>query len=365
MASVKRFLSAAVLMAVVASTALVVAQQSASADTGDCVTVVGERRLKRNGSARVCLRTWTVRDGRQYAKLRVRQDEQSSGQRVYVQYRFVDDGVAPGGFRRLGPSSHKDSAFARTKSAPGTSMDGVQVRLCYERRLTSDRCFSKKSLRGTPPSSPPTPGPEVHVVHAVPAGEEPVSGIVAAVRHEIGLVDRWYRAQTNGFGPRWDRNTSGDVRVQTMSLSLTRLEIEASSSTAIIESIISTLSLGTDELAVVYLDAAAIACGFTQGQVAVMMMSSCGIYPQTTTTAFPYGATYLLAHELTHAMGAVPACAPNHIPGGHVGNDNRDLLYEGGQRDWSNLTLDPGRDDYYGHGRSDCPDIADHPVWTP
>jgi hypothetical protein len=353
------------LMAVIASTAVVGPQQSASAETGDCVTVAGKGGVKRNGSARVCLRTWTVRDGRQYAKLRVRQDERSSGERVFVRYRFVDDDATPGGFRRLGPSSHKATLFARTKSVASTSMDGVQVRLCYDRRNSPDRCFRKKVLRGTPPSSPATPGPEVHVVHAVPAGADPVSGIVAAIRHEIGLIDRWYRAQTKGFGPRWDRTTSGDVRVQTVSLSLTRRQIEAASAAVITDSIISTLRLGTDELAVVYLDAAAIACGYSQGQVAVMMMRTCSIYPQTTTIAFPYGATYLVAHELTHAMGAVPACAPNYIPGGHVGNDNRDLLYEGGPRDWSNLRLDPGRDDYYGHGRSDCPDIADHPIWTP
>lgn len=83
------------------------------------------------------------------------------------------------------------------------------------------------------------------------------------------------------------------------------------------------------------------------------------------TTAIPYGATYLTVHGLTHALGAVPDCAPNAGNGGHVIDDNRDILYAGsGDRDWDNPRPDPGRDDYYGHGRTDCGDVANHPVWT-
>jgi hypothetical protein len=48
-----------------------------------------------------------------------------------------------------------------------------------------------------------------------------------------------------------------------------------------------------------------------------------------------------------------------------VNDDNRDVVYGGNsQRDWEHITLDPGRDDYYGHGRTDCMDIARSPFWT-
>ena len=37
-----------------------------------------------------------------------------------------------------------------------------------------------------------------------------------------------------------------------------------------------------------------------------------------------------------------------------------------GQGFWSlPASLDVGRDDYYGHGRTDCPDLADSPFLTP
>ena len=73
--------------------------------------------------------------------------------------------------------------------------------------------------------------------------------------------------------------------------------------------------------------------------------------PARTPTPWPYGATYLTAHEMTHAFGAVPACAPHYdlVPATSTTND---VLYAGpGDRDWNNIQLDPGHDDYYGHGR--------------
>ena len=76
------------------------------------------------------------------------------------------------------------------------------------------------------------------------------------------------------------------------------------------------------------------------------------------------------AHELMHLLGAAPSCAPNVHDGSHVMDDPRDVLYTG--RDvtwWSERVLDVARDDYFGHGRSDCLDIADsrylRPVSTP
>jgi hypothetical protein len=58
------------------------------------------------------------------------------------------------------------------------------------------------------------------------------------------------------------------------------------------------------------------------------------------------------AHELLHTFGAVPSAAPNACDG-HVCDNELDLMYP--SIDSSPLEsrfLDPGRDDYYGHGRS-------------
>jgi hypothetical protein len=93
-------------------------------------------------------------------------------------------------------------------------------------------------------------------------------------------------------------------------------------------------------------------------------MPACAIYPSATTVSWPYGATYLVAHEMTHAFGAVPACAPHSDGTGHVNDDPRDVLYNGASgRDWDHLMLDPGHDDYYGHSIPGCLDIAHSPFW--
>lgn len=60
------------------------------------------------------------------------------------------------------------------------------------------------------------------------------------------------------------------------------------------------------------------------------------------------------AHEVLHTFGAVPSGAPNLCPppdGGHTCDDPRDLMHPRvGLARLHEKLLDPGRDDYYGHG---------------
>ena len=94
-------------------------------------------------------------------------------------------------------------------------------------------------------------------------------------------------------------------------------------------------------------------------------MTACnGIYPGTH-DRFPEGASYLTAHEMTHALGAVPSCAPHSTGDGHVNDSNRDILYEGSDgRDWEHLVLDYNHDDYYDNTAGHCFDIKQDAVWT-
>jgi hypothetical protein len=110
-------------------------------------------------------------------------------------------------------------------------------------------------------------------------------------------------------------------------------------------------------------DAAGGACGSTSVGISWLPEKSCDIRP-VAPTMWPFDGTYLAAHEMVHNFGAVPACAPHSVGGGHVGDDPRDVLYTGARpRDWNNQMLDPGRDDYYGTG-SACGDIATSAFWT-
>lgn len=66
---------------------------------------------------------------------------------------------------------------------------------------------------------------------------------------------------------------------------------------------------------------------------------------------------FAMLHEIMHTMGLVAACAPNHTRTGHASDSPNDLMYAGDEH-WYPSRLDIGRDDYYGHGRSDCLDLA-------
>jgi hypothetical protein len=68
------------------------------------------------------------------------------------------------------------------------------------------------------------------------------------------------------------------------------------------------------------------------------------------------------AHEVLHTLGAVPRSAPNECPnedGGHTCDTTDDLMYPAiDVVPLSAKILDPGRNDYYGHGGA-WPDAQD------
>lgn len=215
------------------------------------------------------------------------------------------------------------------------------------------------SAQGTTPTT-------IQVVYAVPSDGVPVLGRNAAIAANIVAVEAWFASQTDGEYPVFNRNGNG-ITVPTVVLSKTEAEVNAMNSWSFDtlvadEAAIAVSAAGSSELLVIYQGTdSSGACGYTSSLV-MISVDNCNIQP-TTPATFPYGITYLMAHELAHLLGAVPSCAPNAIPGGHLDGDNRDILYFGSQpRDWNNLMLDPGHDDYYGHGRTDCYDIADSPL---
>jgi hypothetical protein len=233
---------------------------------------------------------------------------------------------------------------------------------------------------GSPTSGPaPTPGlpPNANlansfrVVYALPSDQSADPAIVPGILHEIDLVAGWFAGQTGGHQPRFYA-PGGTLAVDTVTLAMTRAALEgAADPLTTLANGLHGLGYGTSgETVVAYVASKGIACGITQASngaatTVALWMPACDIYPSATTPSFPYNATYLAAHEMTHAFGAVPDCAPHSDGTGHVNDDPRDVLYGGPlQRDFLNTTLDPGHDDYYGTGRTDCLDIASSPFWT-
>jgi hypothetical protein len=73
---------------------------------------------------------------------------------------------------------------------------------------------------------------------------------------------------------------------------------------------------------------------------------------------------FSMLHEIFHALGAAPTCAPHQTLAGHVSDSPADLMYEG-DLPWRPSVLDRGHDDYYGHPANGCLDIANSTFLNP
>jgi hypothetical protein len=206
-------------------------------------------------------------------------------------------------------------------------------------------------------------------VYALASDQVADAGKPAAIAGTAGAVNGWFGTQTiGGVQPRWQRNADGTLAVTTVTLGHTVAQYAAAGDN--FDLIAQDLALhdlpaaGHQEKIAVYIDVTnSAACGASSGDVVLMFEAACDIHPGAD-DVFPYGATYLLAHEMAHGFGAVDDCAPHAGGGGHVIDDPRDLLYNGDQdRVWDQLALDPGHDDYYATGRADCPGIEASPFW--
>ncbi len=266
-------------------------------------------------------------------------------------------------------NTHQTNINLMAENAITVGCDQSGVLYCPSEPVRRDQMasFLGRALGLTqliPPPTQPEPIAIIQAVYAVPADVTPVTGRDGAIAHEIEVVQDWYDSQTGGRHPVFTRDGSS-ISVITVTLPDTLAELAAfpTPETAISSHIRSVLPATVDQdlAVVVEADLGSAYCGRT-GSIVFIPIGNCGI-GISDTSVWPFGGTYLMAHELAHLLGAVPSCAPNSDGTGHVSDDDRDILHNGiGGRDWDNLLLDPGNDDYYNHGRSDCPDLADDPL---
>jgi hypothetical protein len=239
------------------------------------------------------------------------------------------------------------------------------------------------TVKATTTTTAPAPVVDhLQPVYAVPSDSQPVAGRQNAIAHETEVVSTFFRDQLGGRRPRFAPD-GAPVTVITATLPWTKAAIEADErSGEVIASWLRLEKLVPDTAApLTYLESRTSIpeqCGLTQwgaieraGAVLkrparwiLIPMANCDIHPDQG-SAWPYGATYLLAHETTHALGAAAENAPHHIDNGHIGDDPRDVIYSGATRDFPQIMVDPGHDDYFDHGRSDLVDIANSDLLTP
>ena len=201
------------------------------------------------------------------------------------------------------------------------------------------------------------PGPSVHIVYAVPFdGPDRFAEEGPLIAADVEAIERWWRREDPARVPRFDRYEAGCGR----QLDISRVRLgEAGASYAryaVIGDLVDTeISVsGFDDAGTLYLvyydgpTGLAEVCGEAGGDPelrlgrALVYLGTCGELDRAR----------VVAHELVHALGALPDGAP-HACGddaGHPCDFDADLLWprvDG--RPLEEVRLDVGRDDYYAH----------------
>jgi hypothetical protein len=218
-------------------------------------------------------------------------------------------------------------------------------------------------------------GPQLHVIYAVPSdGADRGLDTSGAIESSVASFQRWLAGETGGATLRQD-TFEGSLDVTFVRLPRTDAEIAARG--AFVRDEVEQLLRGAgmiapDKLYPVYYDGSSTyACGggawppALNGVVAAMYLHGrppgappCDTNPLAAPGASPGYLDYAMLHEVLHTLGAVATCAPHHHLAGHTSDRPDDIMWAGAGAWQIPGKLDPGRDDYFGHGRADCFDLA-------
>ncbi|HSC90951.1 MAG TPA: hypothetical protein VLB86_04780 [Gaiellaceae bacterium] len=233
-------------------------------------------------------------------------------------------------------------------------------------------------------------GPQVHFLYIVPAdGADAQLDTNGQMEQSIARIEHWLVTQTQDQGLRID--TSGGAP------DITFVRLPHSDAQATASNPSPNVVIGADLVAMGFNDPAKVYAAFYDGHG----FSACG---GATSPALPkLGAMYLqaqptnqsspcrtplsfgtglgrpgffeiaLLHEILHAIGFTPPCAPHRsadIWGDHVNDSRTDLMFGPdativGGWDWAHAVLDVNRDDYYRAHVPGCPDLSNSPYLAP
>lgn len=219
-------------------------------------------------------------------------------------------------------------------------------------------------------------GAQIHVMYVLPAdGQDEKLDTNGTIAASLAAAQNWFATRADGRRLRFD-TAGGKLDISFLRLSQSN-EALAAHGLFIREEIQEAVRRAgfdaRDKIYLVYYGGRGDTCGGSAwppavpGNVAALYLQGtppdarpCRLNPMTRAgNEVGYWETSAL-HELLHSLGAVATCAPNHTRAGHVSDDPHDLMYAG-DLPWEPSLLDVGHDDYFGHGRPDCIDIARSP----
>ena len=178
------------------------------------------------------------------------------------------------------------------------------------------------------------------------------------IRNAILQIRAWFANQLDGRAPNFvNYNSITVIRDTNLNRMLNPGSNESLTAGSVIDTWRKNGVLAKNDYPIVYADSIYLplykqACAWTSTGYIWLPMGNCNIYPAMYN--FPAGASYVIAHEITHALGAYM----------HPTDDNRDVLFVSGGRDWSNLMLDPSHIHYFRTGDPSKPNIEKSTLLT-
>jgi hypothetical protein len=209
---------------------------------------------------------------------------------------------------------------------------------------------------------------QIRFVYAVPSdGTDDFAAVASGMATDAAWISEWWQGQDPSRTPRFDRFPFpncpagfGQLDIGFVRLTPQAAVFESSKTPSLDLDRALAGKFLPDQKTIVYYDgpiqdpnlcgATDFLSDFAGGDVGIayVFMQSCSLGPPGS------GRTAAVAaHELSHSLGAVPRGAPHECPDNpnHACDDTHDLMYPfiGDDESLDSITLDVGRDDYYGH----------------
>jgi len=217
-----------------------------------------------------------------------------------------------------------------------------------------------------------SPGFSVHVAYVVaPGTPDRFAEWAPRIVGDIAAIDAWWRREDTTRAPRFDLH---GVACSSAFGQLDLSRVQLAAPVGDIRSAFSRIRTGlgntfgfrqSEKVYLVYFDGPTgqggreVTCGEADDGrtgvpgMAVVYLDAC------TLDVGDEIRPVVAAHELVHALGAVPRAAPSNCQSGHVCDNSSDLMTAVlTQTTLESRLLDAGRNDYYGHPGT-WPDVAD------
>ncbi|MBM3943871.1 MAG: hypothetical protein FJ317_00065 [SAR202 cluster bacterium] len=236
----------------------------------------------------------------------------------------------------------------------------------------------QRSLRDRPDE---VEGYQLHLLYVIPSDGGDLSlDTTGALNRSVAAMQNWLISQTSGPKLRFD-TYQGELDISFFKLSRTDADVRSFGLDSQSQLQIELLAAGfdhSDKIYVVYyggnMDGNFCGVGtYPPYSFSVMYLQGgqlnrtsgipCFSTTLTGSESAPDYWEYVLVHEVFHALGFVPDCAPN-VSNGHVVDAEADIM----AAQFAPLTaliLDSGRDDYYGHSIAGCPDLSKSVFFEP